>query len=261
MQLPVLKDKPTGIVVYRGPSQFDGGPIAAIATGFKRSKNPKTGKMIQIWIIRRDMVPGEAADAGEDESVCGSCKHRHFRSCYVNLGQGVWHVYHGLKNGIYKNATPNSLKYFAGQNIRLGAYGDPASVPIDIWDSICGVAAGWTGYTHAWRKSQHQDIKKYCMASADTEDEALLAMERGWKPFYVRQAGDPIPDKFFSCPAAKESGQRLSCSECKVCSGGEYREGQGMPTIIAHGPSWKRSYFLQGIKRYRQKKRYTGVFV
>ena len=65
---------PKGVVLYRGPSKLDGEPIVCIATGLKApSKNPKTGTMVQTWILREDVAPHKAQKTGEDSSVCGDC--------------------------------------------------------------------------------------------------------------------------------------------------------------------------------------------
>jgi hypothetical protein len=53
---------------------IDGEPIVVIATGFKRSSaNPKTGDMLQTWILRRDVAPFAAIHNGADASICGDC--------------------------------------------------------------------------------------------------------------------------------------------------------------------------------------------
>ena len=66
--------RPLGLVLYNGPSSLDGELIVVIATGFRRSTaNPKTGDMIQTWILRSDVAPFSAIHSGGDESICGSC--------------------------------------------------------------------------------------------------------------------------------------------------------------------------------------------
>jgi len=265
LNLPVVDEKVNGVVLYDGPSLFDGKRIVVIATGLdpNKSKNEKTGKMVQTWIMVAGTPPVEALDKGKDSSVCGSCKHRHFRSCYVNLGiGGPYQVYEAWKNNKYPTldmSDPLAMLVFKDKHVRLGSYGDPACVPIDIWNTITHWCAGHTGYTHAWKRIS-TEYRKFCMASCDTLDEVNQAKARGWKPFYVRQPEDPIPDKFFTCPASKEDGYRLSCQECMVCSGGNYKVGKGVPTIVVHGPSWKRSFFLRGMKLMRNKKKYVGQF-
>lgn len=66
--------KPTGFVIYEGPSVLDGAPIVAIAV--TASDNRKTGNMVQTYILRRDVHPSEALRTGDDASIRGDCKHR-----------------------------------------------------------------------------------------------------------------------------------------------------------------------------------------
>src|SRR4051812_44690746 len=86
--------KPQGVVLYRGPSELDGTPVVAVATAIaRRSKNPKTGGMIQTYILADNGEdPIQAARSGGDAAVCGDCPHRPVNgklgSCYVNLIQG-----------------------------------------------------------------------------------------------------------------------------------------------------------------------------
>tara|TARA_Y100000034_G_C6889627_1_gene409032 strand:+ start:926 stop:1723 length:798 start_codon:yes stop_codon:yes gene_type:complete len=255
MKLPVVKT-PYGIIIYDGPSLFDGKPIVAIATGFSKnnSKNPKTGEMIQTWIIRKDMMPFEANQEGEDESVCGDCRHRLLGTCYVTMYYGPHNIYRHYKRGVYAPAKPGMISLFAGRHVRFGSYGDPCAIPLQIWDSIADVAKGWTGYTHAWKQSRFSSWKKYCMASSDNIGEAQHAMKRGWKPFYVRSEDEPLPDTFFECPASEAAGKRLTCDQCLVCKGGEYRKGQGVPSIQSHGTGYKIKRIRQVAELERKKK-------
>ena len=261
ISLPVL-DKPSGVVLYEGSSNYNGDQIAVIATGlFNKSGNSKTGNVVQIWIIVANKSPLEANNQGEDEAICGTCKHRHFRSCYVNLANGphqVWQKYH--KGGYPKLQLNHATsELFRDKIVRLGAYGDPSAVPVEVWDCITRVCSGWLGYTHAWKRCDVR-YRNYCMASCDTLEEAQEAMRRGWRPFYVRSKDEPLPEGFFSCPASEEAGKRMNCDRCRVCSGGEHIDGKGVPSIIAHGPSWKQSFFERGMKLMRNKEKYVGVF-
>jgi hypothetical protein len=252
-------DKPQGFVIYEGPSNLSNeDDIVVIATGFQRSRNRKTKGMIQIFIMPQSLRPIEAIEDGSDKSVCGDCFHRHARSCYVNPAHGPNHVYDAWIRGIYTTAGPSHLKHFEDKDIRLGAWGDPAAVPVAIWDSILFRAKSWTGYTHSYKKADPK-LRQYCMASCDTEEEADKAKAMGWKPFLVREEGEELPKGYFTCPASDEGGKRLICSECGVCNGGDYREGQGMPSIISHGPSWKTTYHKRAAKARRQKKKWKSL--
>lgn len=261
MQLPVLTES-GGMIIYEGPSVIDGENIVVIATGLKRtSRNKKTGKIIQTWILYADQDPIEAHNEGNDFSVCGDCKARSFGSCYVNLAHGPYNVWHAYKRGSYIKATPEALEWFRDKFVRFGSYGDPAAVPVKVWQSLLSVISGWTGYTHQWRNCDPA-IKEFCMASCDLESEAVKAREKGWKPFLVLGANDAVPDSYFICPASEEAGKRLDCQRCRACEGGELKHlKQGTPVIYQHGASFKRVKWANGIKRIKHKKGYRGVNV
>jgi len=106
---------PKGYVIYDGPSLLDGKRIVAIAlTG--KSRNSKTGAMVQTYILRPDINPVEVNKTGEDYSICGTCPHKGIphsdpkkktakeRTCYVNLGQGVIITWKQFKMGAYPYA-------------------------------------------------------------------------------------------------------------------------------------------------------------
>ena len=61
-------------VIHEGKSPYDGAEIMVLASGIKvPSTNVKTGWMIQIYILRKDMPPVEAVRLELDASVCGDC--------------------------------------------------------------------------------------------------------------------------------------------------------------------------------------------
>ena len=107
--------KPTGYVIYAGPSLLDAAPIVVVA--IPKSGNRKTGNMVQTYVVRADIDPITANREGLDYSVCGHCPHRGKadsnkraglapgRSCYVNLGQGPLGVYRTFKRGRYARAV------------------------------------------------------------------------------------------------------------------------------------------------------------
>lgn len=224
-----------GMILFEGPSLLDGAPIVVIATGFKRSsKNEKTGGMIQTYILRADMSPTAAVKCGADCSVCGNCPHRgdgtgKGRTCYVNVGQGPLAVWKACQRGAYAAAT--SWEGFAGRLVRFGTYGDPAAVPMAVWERLARLAKGWTGYTHQWRTAPA--LAPYCMASVDTLAEAAEARAAGWRTFRVALPGTVARlAAEVSCPASAEAGKKLNCATCMACSGGARR---GSIVIQAHG--------------------------
>lgn len=228
------KTTESGVVIYRGPSELDGKPITAIMT--YKSRNEKTGNMAQTFIIREDISPLDALKTGADASICGECRHRPDgdgnRSCYVNVGQsvaGVWRSYH---RGIYPSATSLG-EAGRGRVIRLGAYGDPAAVPVRVWDALLAQASGWTGYSHQWHLPQFADMRRYCMASADNEREYSAAIAAGWRAFRVRKASEPLQSAEIVCPASAEGGKRVQCLACQLCAGAS--KSAKSIAIVAHG--------------------------
>lgn len=74
-----------GMLIWEGPSTWDGEPIALLATRYdKPSENGKTGAMVQTYIVRQDSNPSQSKRDGKDGSVCGDCEHRPDKSdtCY-----------------------------------------------------------------------------------------------------------------------------------------------------------------------------------
>jgi hypothetical protein len=226
--------KPSGYVIYSGPSMLDGAPIVAIA--ITKSSNRKTGDMLQTYILRADVSPIDAIKTGSDSSICGECVHRGTdgikRTCYVNIGQGPTVVWKGYVRGIYPYRQ-NAATLGEGRMVRLGTYGDPAAVPAYVWRSLTMNAIGHTGYTHQWHTSpQYGDL---CMASVDSPEEALEARAMGFRTFRVslpshesKMTGEVI------CPASKEAGAKLHCAECRACDGTTSNR-RGSITIAAHG--------------------------
>jgi hypothetical protein len=137
----------------------------------------------------------------------------------------------------------------------LGAYGDPAAVPLNVWDDFLTKVDGYTGYTHQWRKSFAKGLKRYCMASVETEKQAEYAHRKGWRTFRIREdENDALLANEIVCPASHEANKRLSCSECGACNGGNNKKVS--IAIIAHGTHWKRQRLVKSIQHLRQKKRY-----
>lgn len=214
--------KYSGVVLYKGPSNIDGQPIVCIAT--LKSDNSKTGDMVQTWILRSDIDPATAVKTGDDISICGLCEHRGTlglnRSCYVNVGHAPLAVYKAYKRGNYPHIDHIAYDYqiFKNRSVRIGAYGDPAAVPIDIWRKIARHARAMTGYTHQWQQEHAQGLKKYCMASVDSFADLRHAKLLGWRTFRTSTTTDPIKREVL-CPASEQAGKKLTCSTCLACNG------------------------------------------
>jgi hypothetical protein len=263
-------------VIWRGASLLDGAPLVVIASGLRGSSNRKTGSMLQTYILREDVSPIDAVKTGADASICGDCPHRGTsdgirnagRTCYVNVGQGPLSVWRAYQRGTVPHALEYAGMYFLGKRghllngqpciakgklVRLGTYGDPAAVPVHVWERLLKHSAGHTGYTHQWRNvngvlpfSQVDGLRTLCMASADSPRDALEAWNLGWRTFRV-DMGAPIDAAdsaaWFNandsrrtesvCPASAEAGKKLTCAQCLACGGADGRRGSIV--IRAHG--------------------------
>jgi hypothetical protein len=220
-----------GLVIYDGPSLLDDSPIVTIAV--LRSKNAKTGDMIQTYILRSDMPPLEAIRTAADDAICGDCPHRG-TSCYVDVGRSVSAVFWAWVRGVYPLMAPHKAARWARKRrVRIGTYGDGAATPLWVWQDFLSEADGHTAYTHQWRKPQFSDLKQYFMASADTEQDAHDARALGWRSFRVRAAGTPLLSHEFSCPASDEAGHARQCITCMACHGGRVQAAS--VSIEVHG--------------------------
>ena len=240
------RDTFCGVILYQGPSLIDSAPIVVIANRIvSDSGNAKTGAMIQTFILRQDMRPLEAARLGYDFSICGHCPHRpsNAGSCYVNIGRSVESVYGAYQRGRY--AVPHvdfdtSIlpDLFADSIFRLGSYGDPAAAPFRVWAHATSRVKARNGYTHQWR--EFPAFAQLCMASVDSEVEALEARANGWRTFRVRAASAPImTGAEVVCPASEEAGKRTTCADCRAC-GGTSAKARASIVIMAHGTTAKR---------------------
>jgi len=242
--------KPSGFVVYEGPSMLDGAPIVCILTGLgKQSTNEKTGGgLYQTWILRSDVNPIAATHSGDDASVCGDCKHRGTvlngknvnRSCYVTLFQAPRNVWESYHRGIYPRLPMNAAREALRGRVRGGSYGDPAAVPFHVWQALLHDQPSGTAYTHQWRR--FPELAAFCMASVDNEQEKMEANLLGFRTFRVRGATDPTLPREVVCPASKEANHRTTCDKCLAC-GGNRAKARADIVIVVHGAAGKMNAF------------------
>lgn len=206
----------SGYIVYESHSMFDKKPIVAILT--MKSGNAKTGNMAQLWILRSDIEPHLAVKFGNDQSVCGGCKHRHFSggACYVLPFQGPLSVYRSYKRGNYSKLT--DLSILSKYKIRLGAYGDPLMIPSDTLRTLRDNSRGTTGYSHQWKINRLSSGMDFCQGSVDSLEEAKLFKEMYPTSKYFRVTSDisDIQDDEVQCPADTHG---TTCMECMMCDG------------------------------------------
>lgn len=226
------KGKRTGVVLWEGLSRIDGKPIVVIATLV--TDNPKTGDMVQTWILRADVEPHVAVKTGEDASICGGCIHRgnggKGRTCYVTVHRAPLGIYRAYKRGSYLRAE-EVTEEFTGRKVRLGSYGDPAAVPSWVWERLTRDSSGWTGYTHQWRSERFRDALGWCQASVDSPEdvERLRALDPDQGYFRVVPLGEGLLPGEILCPASEEGGKLTDCEHCLLC------DGTAKVAIYAHG--------------------------
>jgi len=245
---------------------LDGAPIVAVLTGLKKaSNNSKTGgALYQTWILRRDVNPIAATHSGDDASICGGgddgCRHRGIiimvrkskkypqgrknvkRSCYVRLDTAPLNVWRSFHRGIYPHLPLNAAREFMAHAVRGGSYGDPAAVPIHVWEALLHDTPSGTAYTHQWRR--FPELAAFAMASCDSEQERVEAKLLGFRTFRVRKPDEPIFAREVACPASKEMQHKTTCDLCKAC-GGQRAKAKADIVIMAHGPQFKVNAFLQ----------------
>lgn len=221
--------KPSGYTLYETDRRV------AIITGTSQpSKNIKTGRMLQVYILPRKLNPLEAIKTGADKVVCGDCPLRpqNRGECYVRVEQAPNSIWKKFQRGGYPFLTDYSV--LKGERIRFGAYGDPFYVPLIVWGQLARVAAGFTGYTHQWRNPLARGLMPYVMASCDTAEDQIIATSMGWRTFRTKRPENPLFVDEIVCPAAAESGHKATCEKCLLCCGTSKGRLKNI-TINAHG--------------------------
>lgn len=234
-------------IIYEGPSRILGNiDIVMIATGFKtKSRNRKTGNVIQTYIFCQEQHPYEAWQNGIDEAVCGDCPHRGKesgkRSCYVNLTQSLSKVWQAYKNGSYEYLPLSEMDIFHDKIVRAGAFGEPTAVPLHIWVAINLHAQRIIGYTHRWQQAYELTSKNgqqfhtykysdFCMASVDTEELQTEAVKAGWRTFRSKLENEKLLTNEQIC---LNSTKKLQCEDCLLCCGNTIKAKNIV--INAHG--------------------------
>lgn len=242
-------------IIWRGKSALDGKPVFACAVKSTAWGSPKTGPMLQTYILRSDIPPGVAARTGQDASICGDCPHRGVadpnwlhpsrgtlgrafgRTCYVHVPRGPTAVWKAATAGKYYDGVGEATEVGRDQAVRVGTYGDPAAVPLGLWRDLLFRAASWTGYTHQWRRLDYR-WAEFLMASVESEAEAIEAHAKGWRTYRVRVAGQELLPSEIVCPGSAEAGKITTCAKCRLC-GGNSVEARSI-AIYRHGTNENR---------------------
>jgi hypothetical protein len=228
------------MIIWRGQSKANGQPIAVHLTnvsGVQRAtKNPKIGDMAQAWILPASQDPHTSTRTGLDKAVCFSCSHRPEvaqatgeASCYVTTHRAPLQIYKAAKGSrtVHVETLRENLQKIP---LRIGAYGDPAAVPMRVWNTLLAYVPGHTSYTQQWQSQPY--LKRLAMASTTTPAETREAWHKGWRTFRTKAVSEPVLQGEIVCPASKESGHLTTCSECLLCNGAVGRDDRRKSIVI-----------------------------
>ena len=219
-------------LAWEGKSRVNGEPImlgVSAEDPARPSQNGKTGAMVQVVAMLRDVHPHEATKTGADEAVCGGCKlrpsvHKKLKMvgeevskypCYV-LTHRKGAQWRALKRA--EEDLEGAIAAVSGRAVRFGEYGNMSSVSRDAVEALMKAAGKHTLYEHEWRKPENQWLKAYAMASVHSVEERDEANAMGWRTY---RTGDELGEGDIWCPF-HEYG--IQCIKCGLCNGGEGKD-------------------------------------
>lgn len=220
-----------GIVIYEGPSLFNGEEIAVIIN--KSRANDKTGGMLTMWVLPRFTSVFDSTD-----SVCHDCPLKK-KACYVNLlVMGPNAVQKAYRKGSYALASdlsPVKLRaFFEGEALRVTGFGEGPAVPFEVVEPYLKMVKKNTGYTHQWRVCDSRWMQ-YLQASVETEQDKILANEMGWWTFRAKLPSEPQLSNEIQCLNEKNSD--ITCKLCGLCNGQKHNiviDVHGSRSVMNH---------------------------
>ena len=199
----------------------------------RSSSNSKTGDMVQLAILPIDNKPTKALKNRQLPN-CGDCAL--ISACYVNTVS---------LNDVYKKTVHQAVSAVPKQlraPIRLGSWGDPGLLPLDLLQQLIGAAGAHTGYTHLWQDIP-AEYSAVLMASIDhltakkqgltVQELKQLAWDRGYRTYTILQPGEQQSAQERPCLYVSNNTQ---CRYCKLCSGAGRQKSITAPL---HGPNNK----------------------
>lgn len=228
------------VVVAETRSLIDREEIVILATGFHYCTNPKLGfNVIQTFYLKKNVHPYEAQKNGTDYSVCGNCPLRRVNQniCYVNpimLGN-MWKAYRNERYGLLQSFHLEQIKA-QRKTLRLGAYGEPTSVPLELVGDLIAASSIAIGYTHNWRSPLGEPYKPYLMASVESKEQAQLAQSLGWNYYRIMNKTEEPQEDEILCPWYVDKTQ---CQDCKRC------QPKSRTNIVTYPTTYKAKRFAE----------------
>lgn len=228
------------LLLWDGPSELTGEPVIVMATAY--STNRKIGRMLQLWVLLRDVSPIEAVKSGADSSVCGDCALRGNgdgtkRICYTEWWRAVSNVWQG-RHRARRVDLAGFLEAARDLPLRLTAYGDPTALPLAFWDTILAEAPLWTGYTHQWRLAAFQGFRRHFMASVESPEDMRAAQAMGWRTFRVSDGSDLSVFQGLEVLCPHERNAAIHCDACNLCQGAAKTAKSIVITVHGNGAKW-----------------------
>ena len=151
------------------------------------------------------------------------------RPCYVRLEQAPTGIYKLYKKGGYPVvSTREAVDYVRRRDLRVGAYGDGAALPIGVIRPLVDAADVVTNYTHAagYAPGRADRLAGFTMASCESVAQAKEYQSRGLRTFRVspnfqekngvRRVVDLLPGEI---QCIKTLNKSVQCIKCKLCDG------------------------------------------
>jgi len=237
-------DKPsantaTGAMAQVYVMRSDVSPVSAIATGADAAicgSCKMRGRVVSLdtathmaWGLdttrRRLLLRRIESARGHGESTLNI-----ERACYVRTEQAPTVIYKAYRAGSYPVVEPGvAADMVKGGELRVGAYGDSAALPIRAVWPLADAADVLTNYTHApgYSPGRAKRLAPFTMASADSPGQALAYQEQGFRTFRVspnyttrddgtRLVSDLLPGER-QCP--KTLDHSVTCIDCGLCDG------------------------------------------
>ena len=211
------------------------------------SDNPKTGKGIQVWILDARQHPHQSRTSGDDaDNQCKGCPLASYGGCYVGAFAiaGIYKAWQAGKYQPLEMGSKNWNKFFRGQYVRLGAYGNPSLLPITMIESISSLADRVTGYFHDWHLMAPERARSYgrfLMASCETKN-WKDAQALGLRTFTTCTSESDVQGAGMQCLSDTHKTQ---CKDCGLCDGTARSNARAKPLpsawIKVHGYQVKKA--------------------
>lgn len=124
-----------------------------------------------------------------------------------------------FKNNSYQKLTKpeDKIKLGSLKEIRLGAWGDPTSVPVEELELLLTETPGHSGYTQNWE--QFSEFRHYLMASVCSLEQAKKAWKLGCRTYRIKPKEEKPQDNEIQCPHEKNK-RKIKCLNCPIpCNG------------------------------------------